>query len=146
MGLAVANAKAIPSRVRHKRFRSSGDSTERCDGSPIHRGHGEIPEVTQHYKKSFTIDTVYQSLEKPELAIAKWQGVLRSDPTNADALFGLGEAYEKMGECIKAVECYQRYMKVTLPEKYRAKLVQERIQHLCRVIRAVYSCNVGGCA
>jgi tetratricopeptide (TPR) repeat protein len=100
------------------------------------------PLITQLHDN---LAAIYQSPGKPELAIAKWQYVLLSDPNNADALFGLGEAYEKLGECIKAVDCYQRYVKVVLPEKCRTKLAEERIQRLCRVIRAVYSCNVGGC-
>jgi len=88
---------------------------------------------------------VYRSQGKLDLAVAEWKKVLCSDPNDADALFGLGEAYEKLGECIKAVGCYQRYVYVVLPEEHHSKIAEERIQHLCKVIKAVHSSNIGGC-
>jgi tetratricopeptide (TPR) repeat protein len=114
---------------------------------------GEVKQTPRQWEESLKAEqlcpkvkhnlaAIHQSSEKPELAIAKWQEVLRSDTNNADALFHLGEYYEKIGECIKAVECYQRYVKVVLPEKCRANLAKEKIQHLCKVIRAVYSSNI----
>ena len=84
--------------------------------------------------------------ESSDAIIEKWKNVLRINPNDTEALFGLAEAYEKVGECIKAVECYQRYIDLVPYDRSGVGIARENVEHLCKVIRAVYSCCIGGCA
>lgn len=119
MMLTGVNAETAQSGIYHKRFRINNNAVGPLDFNQINCGNDQIHAPTKQYSKLFE--------------------VLRRDPNNADALFGLGEVYEKMGECIKAMECYQRFMKVVLPRKYYMKQGEERVQHLSRVIKAVFA-------
>jgi Tfp pilus assembly protein PilF len=140
------NVKAVQVKVPHKGFKSTNFSDcgdVRLSIDKLEKALKLGPLLTRPHHN---LAVFLQSQGKLDIAVAEWKKVLRSDPNDADALFGLGEAYEKIGECIKAVECYQRYIDLVLPKKCRTKIVEERIQHLCKVIKVVYSCNVGGCA
>jgi Tfp pilus assembly protein PilF len=143
------NAKAVQCRVRHERFKSSN-----------FRARGDARLTTTELEKTLKLEpllirphhylaAIYKRQGKLDMAIAEWREILSSDPRDADALLSLGEAYEKLGECIKAVQCYQRYIDLVMrgdgSNEIVTKIVEERMHHLCKVIKAVYSCNVGGC-
>jgi tetratricopeptide (TPR) repeat protein len=142
------NVKALQVRVPHKGLKSnnlcaSGDA--RLSTKELEKALKPGPLLTS---PRHNLAATYQRQKELDKAIAEWQGILHIYPRDADALLGLGEAYEKLGECIKAVQCYQGYIDLVMRgdgyNKIVTKIAEDRMHHLCRVIKAVYSCTAGG--
>ncbi len=142
------NVKAVRARVPHTGFKSTSFYARSDVRLPINELGKALKLEPLLTRPRHNLAATYQRQKKLDKAIAEWQEILHIDPRDADALLGLGEAYEKLGECIKAVQCYQEYIDLVMREdeynKIVTKIVEERMHHLCRVIKAVYSCMAGG--
>ncbi|MHB8754986.1 MAG: tetratricopeptide repeat protein [Candidatus Acidiferrales bacterium] len=67
-------------------------------------------------------------------AIARFKDAIEYKPNYAEPCLLLGQAYEKKGDPARAIDYYQRYLKI-LPDTPESKKIRERIPKLQEKIR-----------
>ena len=84
-------------------------------------------------EKNIEVGSFYLKKRNYDAAIERFQEAIRQRPGYARPYLLLGEAYEKKGEKIEAVNAYRKYLGI-LPTAEDAEKVRKSIQKLTRAI------------